>query len=114
MILDFLFTQSVSVQPYLGESATGSKYDTARAMSCFVEEVARLSSDSTSEERTGGKQSALQFSTSMLHTSLDNQATVPVGSIVTLPGGTITRVRQVNIFRGPVTDMGDHLEVHLI
>lgn len=115
MIVEALFTQVVSVQPLLGEGSADHVFDTARDVACYVEEVSRLIANSTSEERTAGRQSALQFSTTVVYASIDNIADFPVGSKVTLPSGKPGRVQQMNIFQGPAGLIGaDHIEVHVI
>lgn len=111
-----LFVQTVSVQPLTGEGSADHIYGPAQSMPCYVEEVSRLITNQDSEERTAGRQSSLQFSTTVIYAPLSASVAFVAGSKVTLPSGKVTRVQQCNVFQAPTRSgsRADHIEVHVI
>lgn len=114
MIIDVLSTQSVTVETYTGEGVNGHLFAAPVTVPCYVEEVIRAVTTAAGEERTAGRQSALQFSTTVVRASLDYDALFPTGSRVTLPSGFVGRVQQRNTFKAGVFADADHIEVHVI
>lgn len=98
----FLLRHRVTVEPFLGNSATGPRYGTPTEVRAFVEEKTRMVRNPAGEEVT---------SSSTFYARLGTVC--PAKSRVTLPTGRKTTVIEAVRQDGGGLDTPDHLEVRL-
>lgn len=103
LIPTFLLRHRVTVEPFLGNSATGPRYGTPAEVRCFVEEKTRLVRNPAGEEVT---------SSSTFYALLDTVC--PAKSRVTLASGRKTTVIEAVRQDGGGLPTPDHLEVRLL
>lgn len=96
------FIHEITVEPYAGESSTGSLYGRPVAVGCLLDEQTRA------VRTPGGEQVT---STSTAYADLGTVA--PPLSRVTLPGGRTTTVIQAKRRDGKQLGTPNHLEIQL-
>lgn len=98
-----LFTQSVSVETYLGQTSSGPSYNTATAVACFINSARKLVRDKTGAE---------VISETTLYAPLADFDTFTVGSKVTVNGRKAT---VLCVYRrdsaGPASAYHSHIEL---
>jgi hypothetical protein len=100
------FTQTVTVERFLGQAGTGPRYDSATTEVCFVDQGAKLVRAPNGDQVVSSSRVFLPSSTTA----------VPLGSRVTLPaayGGVRATVLGVALHLAPGLPVPDHLEVQL-
>jgi hypothetical protein len=100
------FTQTVTVERFLGQAGSGPRYDTATPVACFVDQGAKLVRAPNGDQVVSSSRVFMPSST----------AAIPLGSRVTLPaayGGTRAAVLGVALHLAPGLPVPDHLEVQL-
>ncbi|MFF7452099.1 MULTISPECIES: hypothetical protein [unclassified Streptomyces] len=103
VIPGYLLRHLVTVEPLLGNSATGPRYGPPVQVRCFVEEKTRMVRNPAGEEVT---------SSSTLYARPDTVC--PAKSRVTLPSGRKTTVIEAVRQDGGGLPTPDHLEVRLM
>lgn len=99
----FLLRNTVTVEPYAGNSANGPLHGAPVTVACYLEEGNKLTRDSKGHEVT---------STAQFFCRLD-AVDAPPQSRVTLPDSRVTTVIQALRRDGAGLPTPDHLEVHL-
>lgn len=100
------YIHTVTVEPYVGVTATGDSYGPPVSVACWLEDAPQLQASGTSEE-------AVSAQATRLFTDVGQLANFAATSRVTLPSGQVSRVSQVNSFTSGPFGLPDHLEVHL-
>ncbi|MFI1942058.1 hypothetical protein ACH44C_33610 [Streptomyces purpureus] len=98
----FLLRHTITIEPYLGDSAYGPAYGPAVTVRCFLDEKTRTVRDRTGQEVT---------SASTAYAPLDTDC--PAESRVTLPTGRQTAVIAALRRDGGGLPTPDHLEIQL-
>jgi hypothetical protein len=99
----WLLRHSVTVEPYLGQSAYGPRYGDAVAVPCFLDQQTRMVRATDNTQVT---------SSSTAYARLETDA--PAQSRVTLPGGRVTSVIAALRRDGGGLATPDHLELQLV
>lgn len=102
-IPSFLLRHQVSVEPFVGNTSSGPKYDAATPVRCFVLEKTRMVRSPNGEEVT---------SSTTLYARLD--VVCPAKSRVTLPSGRTSTVIAAVRQDAAGLPTPDHLEVQLM
>ncbi|GHA28650.1 hypothetical protein GCM10010372_30550 [Streptomyces tauricus] len=97
-----LFIHEIAVEPYGGESSTGTLYEPPVTVRCFLDEQTRA-------VRTPGGEQVTSTSTAYA----DLGTTAPALSRVTLPDGRKTTVIQAKRRDGKNLGTPNHLEIQL-
>lgn len=99
----WLLRHTITVEPYVGQSAAGPKYGPAVTVRCFLD-------DQTREVRNANGEQVV--SSSSAYALLGTVA--PPESRVTLPDSRKTRVIAVNSRSGGGLPTPDHVEIQLV
>lgn len=103
--LSSTYVLTVTVDTYLGTTASGPAWAANNERRCFVEESTKLVRDSSGNE---------VVSSATVFDNLDARTIYTTGSKVTLPSGRTARVLALSVFDSGSLNLGlDHVEAHL-